>query len=185
MRKTGFILTSILVIGIVLLSTHFIYAQQRDNRRQQQDRPQFDPQQMMQRMMERIMERLKLSEEESAVIKPQIESIMNLRTKQASEMRDLMDALQKAIDAKDEKQIGTALTAIKTKRLEQKTASEKAEKELIELLTVEQEANLTLLGVVNSDGMGMGFRFGQPGGNPPGQPGGNRPQRQGNQRGDN
>jgi len=186
MKKFNLILTSILVVGIVLLSTNFIYAQQRDNtgRRQNQDRPQFDPKQMMERRMQQIMERLKLNEEETAVIKPQIEALTNMRMEQGTETRELMDALQKAVDAKDEKQTGTALAAVKAKREEQKAKYEKAEKGLIELLSVEQEANLTIMGVVNSDGMGMGmgFRMGGPGG-APGQPGGNRPQRQDNQGG--
>ena len=61
MKKLSLIMTSILIVGIVLLSTNFIYAQQRDNnsRRQNQDRRQFDPQEMMKRRMEQIMERLK------------------------------------------------------------------------------------------------------------------------------
>ncbi len=182
MKKFNFILTSILVVGMVLLSTHFIYAQQRDNtgRRQNQDRPQFDPKKMMERRMQQIMERLKLDEEETAIIKPKIEALTNMRMAQSTETGGLMEALQKAVDEKDEKQIGTALAAVKAKREEQKAKYEEAEEGLIELLTVDQEANLTIMGVVNSDGMGMGFRFGAPGGGNR-QPGGNRPQRQGNQ----
>lgn len=178
MKKLNLTLTILLVFGIVLLGSQIIYAQQgqqgqqRNNR--QGDRPQFDPQQMMERMIKQVIERLKLSEEESAVIKPQIENLMKMRTDQSQGMRDLLDKLQKAIDAKDTDQIKTALTAVKAKRAENKSAIEKAEKELTELLTLEQEATLTVLGIVNSDGMGMGFRGG------PGGPGGNN-QRQGNQ----
>jgi Spy/CpxP family protein refolding chaperone len=121
------------------------------------DRPQMDPEQMMQRMMERIMERLNLSADESAVLKPMIEGIMQTRQEQASEMRELTDALQKAVDDKDSERIKAKLTDIKAKRKSHREKNDSQEKELIELLTVEQEAQLTLAGVVNSGG---GFGFG-------------------------
>jgi hypothetical protein len=177
MKKFNLALMILLVLGMTLITVHLIYAQaqQRDGgQNPQRQRQAFDPQQMMERRMQQIMERLKLSDEETKVIKPQIEALTNMRMEQGRETRDVMDKLQKAIDAKEKTPIEVALKAVKAKRIEQKEKYEKAEKELIELLTVEQEANLTLMGVVNSDGGGMGFRGGPggpggPGGNPPGQ----------------
>lgn len=168
---------------MILLTTSLILAQQGGGQPPQgpQQRPQFDPQQMMERRMQQIMERLNLSPEESAIIRPKIESLTRMRMEQGQELRPLMEALQKAVDAKDSKQIASALKAVKDKRAEQKKAYEKAEQELLELLTIEQEANLTIMGVVNSDGMGMmfgGFRAGGPGQGP--DQGGQR-QRQGDQ----
>jgi hypothetical protein len=181
MKKLNLTLTFLLVLGMTLITVHLIsaQAQQRDGgqnpQRQRQGQGQaFDPKQMMERRMQQIMERLKLSDEETKVIKPQIEALTNMRMEQGLVTRDLTDKLQKAIDTKDKDQIKTALDAVKAKRKDQKEKYDAAEKELIGengILTVEQEAILTVMGVVNSDGGGMGFRGGPggPGGNPPGQ----------------
>jgi hypothetical protein len=184
MKKFNLALTFLLVLGMTLITVHLIsaQAQQRDAgqnpQRQRQGQGQaFDPKQMMERRMQQIMERLKLSDEDTKVIKPMIEALTTMRMEQGLVTRDLTDKLQKAIDTKKEDQIKTALTALKDKRKDQKEKYDAAEKELIGengILTVEQEAILTVMGVVNSDGGGMGFRGG------PGGPGGN-PQGQGNQ----
>jgi len=181
MKKINLILAIIIGFGMILLVSHLIYAQQQGGGQPPQNpqqRPQFDPQQMMERRMQQIMERLKLSDEESAIIKPKIESLTRMRMEQGQELRPLMEALQKALDSKDTKQITSALKAVKDKRAEQKQAYEKAEQELLELLTVEQEANLTVMGVVNSDGIGMMFGGFRPGGPEQGR---EQRQRQGNQ----
>jgi hypothetical protein len=160
MRKLNRLLVSVLIVGLVLTAAHVISAQQRGGARGQgpQQGRRFDPEQMMERMMERIMERLNLAEDEASVLKPRIEGIIRTRQEQSTEIRELTDALQEAIDAKDAGQIKAKLDEVKAKRKEHKAKSEAMEKELTELLTVEQEANLTVLGVVNSDG--FGFRFG-------------------------
>ncbi len=136
-----------------------LFAQQESNRQERRDRqpqmqgpgPQMTPEQMMERRMQQIIERLKLSNEETAVLKPKIEALMNLRMEQGREMRELISNLQKAIDAKDTNQMKASLNAIKAKREEQRKKLENAESEITELLTIEQEANLTILGVINSD----------------------------------
>ncbi len=46
---------------------------------------------------------------------------------------------------------------LRRKREEQRKKLEQAENEITELLTIEQEANLTILGVINSDGFGGRF----------------------------
>jgi len=200
LKRFNHTLVFALIIGLLLLSVHIISAQQntrqgrqqqgaRQGRQQQGARQgrQFDPAQMMARMLERTMEGLNLSEEEATVIKPKIEGLMQARFDQSSEVRELTTGLQEAVDAKDSDQIVAKLTALKKKLKENKDKLEKMENELIELLTPEQEARLTLSGTVNSGG-GIGggfggFRGGQPGqrgqrnrSGAPGAPGAQRPQ---------
>lgn len=192
MKKLNRILIIAIVSVISMMAVNMILAQEEEQppqppqppQQRQQQRQQFDPQQMMERRMQQIIGQLKLSEDETAVLKPMIQNLMNMRMEQSRELRTLLDNLRKAINTKDESQIKTALDAVKSKREAQKSSIEKAEKELIELLTVVQEANLTIMGVVNSDGSGifMGTRMGAPGQNLPG--GGSRPrQPQGQRRG--
>ena len=181
MRKYNRLLAFVLVVGLVLTTAYIISAQQGDERRrrpggQREGRRQFDPAEMMKRRVERIMEQLKLSDDEATVLKPEIEGLLQTRTKQSSEMRTLISDLQKAIDAKDNAQMKEKLELVKAKRKGHKAQAEKLEKELVELLTLKQEAQLTIAGIVNSDGSGLfgGFggqgRRGQRGGQ--GRPGG-------------
>ena len=161
MRNFNRLLAFVLIVGLVLTTVYFISAQQ-DTRRQrprgqQEGRRQFNPEAMMKRRLERVMEQLKLSEEETSVLKPKIEGSMQTRTKQSTEMRTLTSDLRKALDAKDDAQIKAKLDAVKAKRKEHKAQAEKLEKELVELLTVTQEAQLTISGIVNSDGSGAFF----------------------------
>jgi len=173
-RRFNHLLAFVLVVGLLLTVAHIMSAQQQGGRpgpADQQQRRQFDPEEMMNRMMERIMEQLNLSEEETAVLKPMIEGILRTRFEQNREMQELIDALQEAIDAKDNDQIKSKLDEVKAKRKEHKAKTEALEKELVELLTLGQEAQLTVSGVVNSDGSGFprgGFRGP---GQPPNQPG--------------
>ncbi|MBC8234308.1 hypothetical protein H8E77_32565 [bacterium] len=168
MRKFR-LLAFALVVGLILTTSYIISAQQREERRQRpgqgQQRRQMDPEQMIQRRIERTMQELKLSEEESAVLKPKIEGLLRTRTEQSRGMRTLIDDLRKAVEAKDDAQIQAKLAEVKTKRKEHKAKVETLEQGLIELLTLKQEAQLTVSGVVNSDGMGgfFGGGFRRPG----------------------
>jgi hypothetical protein len=173
----------VLVIGLSLALVSIILAQQPDQQQGgNQMRPggpqnrQFDPEAMLKQRVDRTMEQLKLPEQEAAVIKPMIEKMMRTRMEQSQKTRDLMNSLREAVNAKDSGKVKSSLAAIKAKRGEDRTQIEKMEKELTEIISTEQEAALTLAGVLNSDGMGMGMGFGGPGG-----PGGNRGQ--GNQPG--
>jgi len=170
------LLAFVLVVGLVLTCVYVPSAQQGDRR-------QGRPQQFQRRQMnpEMIMERLNLSEEETAVLKPQIEGILQTRMKQSLEMRELIDALQKSIEAKDDAQIEAKLAEVKAKQKEYKAKIETLENELVKLLTVNQEAQLTILGVINSDDFNFligdsGGRRGGPDfmGGPPGGPGSER-----------
>jgi hypothetical protein len=164
MRNLNRLLAFVLIVGLVLTMAYLISAQQEDTRRQRpgqrEGRRQFDPEAMMKQRLDRIVQQLNLSEDETAVLKPKIESIMQTRTKQSTEIRTLMSDLRTAIDAKNDAQIQTKLDAVKAKRKEHKAQEEKLERELIELLTVTQEAQLTITGIVNSDGSGFFGGFG-------------------------
>ena len=194
MRNFNRLLAFVLIVGLVLTTAYLISAQQEDQRRQRpgqrEGRRQFDPEAMMKRRIERVIEQLKLSEEETTVLKPKIEGIVQTRTKRSTEMRTLTNDLRTAIDAKNGApegaerffQIKAKLDALKAKRKEHKAQAEKNEKELVEVLTVTQEAQLTIAGIVNSDGSGFFFggfggqdRRGMRGGqNRPGARGGTR-----------
>ncbi|MBM3238908.1 hypothetical protein FJZ31_21665 [Candidatus Poribacteria bacterium] len=151
----------VLVVGLVLTTAYVISAQQSERRQrpegQQQQRPPMNPAEMMKQRVEQIMKALNPSAEEAAVLKPQIEGLLQTRLDQSRETRNLLDALRKAIEAKDDAQIEAKLAEVKAKRKEHKANVEKLENELIELLTVKQEAQLTVSGVINSDGVGSFF----------------------------
>ena len=172
-------LTALLVIILSLAMVSIIIAQQpggdRNRPNRQQERQQFDPAEMMNRRVNQIMEQLKPSADEAAVLKPMIESILQTRMTQSTEMRELVNGLREAVNAKDTEKIKSSLANIKAKREANRLKMEQMGKGLAELLTLEQEASLTVAGVVNSDGMG-GF-IGGFGGGPgaPGQDRGNRP----------
>jgi len=189
MRKLIFSLIFVLVVGLSISTLSIVLAQQdtgsappadqQNPQGQRQRPPQMDPEAMISQMLTRTMEQLKLSDEETTVIKPKIEAIMRARMAQSQERRTLVSSLREAINAKNTDQIKTKLTEIKAKREENKKKNEELEKELTDLLTLDQEALLTVSGIVNGDGAGGFGGFGGPGG--PGGPGGQpRGQRQGN-----
>ena len=186
-------LVAILVIGLVLSSAYFISAQEdtrpdRSSRQQQErgerrqrGRGQFDPAQMAERQTQRAIENLDLSDEEAAVLVPRIKTIAQHRLQQRQELRPFTQALRTSIDSGDSKQIKAALKTFKAQQAAQKEKAEALEKELVELLTVRQEAQLTIAGIVNNDGgfSGFGDRRGRRGdgegrrGNRPNRPQGN------------
>jgi len=186
-------LVAILVIGLVLSSAYFISAQEDTrpdrSRRQQQERGerrergrgQFDPAQMAERQTQRAIENLDLSDEETAVLVPRIKAIAQHRLQRRQELRPFTQALRTSVDSGDSKQIKAALKTFKAQQAAQKEKAEALEKELVELLTVRQEAQLTIAGIVNNDGGfgGFGDRRGRRGdgegrrGNRPNRPQGN------------
>jgi len=161
MRNFSRLIAFALAIGLVLTGTYVIWAQQRRQGSQRpgqmQQRPQMSSEEMVQRMLEQTMRQLTLSEEETTVLKPKIEEILKIRIEQSTEMRELTNALREAINADDDAQIKEKLELVKAKRKEHKKKENKEkaeipEKELVELLTLKQEAQLTVAGVVNTDG---------------------------------
>ena len=186
-------LVAIFVIGFVLSSAYFISAQEdtrpdRSNLQQQErgerrerGRGQFNPAQMVERQTERAIENLDLSDEETAVLVPRIKAIAQHRLQQRQELRPFTQALRTSVDSGDSKQIKAALKTFKAQQAAQKEKAEALEKDLLELLTVRQEAHLTIAGIVNNDGgfSGFGDRRGRRGdgegrrGNRPNRPQGN------------
>jgi hypothetical protein len=177
MRKLNCILTFMLGAALLLIAVNIILAQQPENQRQSSQRQgrrgeqgnqnqrqrgqQMDTAETLNQMMERVLGQLKLSETEATVIKPKIQVVMQLRIDQSGEIRELTRALREAIDTKNSELTKSKLAELKTKRKEYKAKIEALETELIELLSVEQEAELTILGVVNNDSSELRVNRGQ------------------------
>ena len=193
-RKLNRSFVGIFTIGLVLASAYFISAQEdtrpdrssREQRtrgeRSERGRGQFNVAEMVERQTQRAIEDLNLSGEEAAVLVPRIKAIAQHRLQQRQALRPLTQALRTSVDGEDKAEIKSALDALKAQQNEQRTKAEALEKELIDLLTLRQEAQLTIAGVVNSDGGfgGFGGRRGRLGGGDGRR--GNRPDRpRGNQ----
>ena len=168
----------LVIIGLVLTSVYYISAQEdtrpdRSSRREPGGgergggrRGQFNLAEMVERQTQRAIEELSLSEEEKTVFVPRIKAITEHRMGRRQGLRPLGEALRTAVDSGDNAQIKSALKALKAKQSELETKSESLEKGLIELLTVRQEAQLTITGIVNNSGGfgGFGGRRGGAGG---------------------
>ena len=191
--KLNRLLVAIFVIGLVLSSAYFISAQedtrpdrsdlqqQRRGERGEGRRGQFDPAQMAERQTERAIEGLNLSDEEAAILVPKIKAIAQHRLQQRQGLRPFTQALRTSVDGGDNTQIKASLKSFKAHQAAQKETAEALEKDLVELLTVRQEAQLTIAGIVNNDSGfgGFGGRRGRLGdgegrrGNRPDRPRGN------------
>ena len=159
----------ILTIGLVLISAYFISAQEdtrpdRSSREQRgrgergdRGRGQFNIAEIVERQTQRAIENLNLSDEEGAVLVPKIKAIAQHRLEQRQTLRPLTQTLRTSVDGEDKAAIKSALDALKAQQNKQKTKAEALEKELVELLTLRQEAQLTIAGIVNSDGGAGGF----------------------------
>ncbi len=168
-RKLNCSFVGVLTIGLVLTSAYFISAQEdtrpdRSSREQrgrgergERGRGQFNVAEMVERQTQRAIENLNLSDEEGAVLVPKIKAIAQHRLEQRQTLRPLTQALRTSVDGEDKAEIKSALDALKAQQNKQKTKAEALEKELVELLTLRQEAQLTIAGIVNSDGGAGGF----------------------------
>lgn len=142
----------------------------RDPEQMRQRREQF-----RQRMEERMKEMLGVNDEEWKVLQPRIEKVQTLSRearggmgfrmfgrgrrgrggeqgpqREQSEIEKKMSDLQKVLENKDAtpEQIKTNLTAYRTAREKVQKDLEKAQKDLREIVTVRQEAQLVLMGVL-------------------------------------
>ena len=186
-------LVAIFIIGFVLSSAYFISAQEdtrpdRSSRQQRErgergerGRSQFNIAEMVERQTERAIENLNLSDEETTILTPKVKAIAQHRLQQRQELRPFTQALRTSVDGGDSAQIKAALKSFKAQQAAQKKKAETLEKDLVELLTVRQEAQLTIAGIVNNDSGfgGFGDRRGRRGdgegrrGNRPNSPQGN------------
>ncbi len=168
-RKSYRPLAIVLIITFVLASGYYISAQEdtrpdRTDRRERgrEDRErgrrgQFNLEEMVERRTQRAIEELNLSEDEKTVLIPRIKAITEHQFGQRQELRPLIEALRTVVDSGDNEQIKSALDALKAKQAEQKTKSDSLENGLVELLTLHQEAQLTVAGIVNNSGGFGGF----------------------------
>lgn len=168
-RKLNRSFVGIFTIGLVLASAYFISAQEdtrpdRSSREQrtrgergERGRGQFNIAEIVERQTQRAIENLNLSDEEGAVLVPKIKAIAQHRLEQRQTLRPLTQTLRTSVDGEDKAEIKSALDALKAQQSKQKTKAEALEKELVELLTLRQEAQLTIAGIVNSDGGAGGF----------------------------
>ena len=171
-------LVAIFMIGFVLSSAYFISAQEdtrpdRSSRQQRErgergerGRSQFNIAEMVERQTERAIENLNLSDEETTILVPKVKAIAQHRLQQRQELRPFTQALRTSVDGGDSAQIKAALKSFKAQQAAQKKKAEALEKDLVELLTVRQEAQLTIAGIVNNDSgfSGFGGRRGRIGG---------------------
>ena len=171
-------LTLIFIVGFVFTSAYYISAQEdtrpdRSNRGEQgrgnrggEQRGQFNLEEMVERQTQRAIEELNLSEDEKTVLVPRIKAITEHQIGRRRDLRPLVEALRTAVDSGDNAKIKSALDALKAKQSQQKTKSDSLQAGVVELLTVRQEAQLTIAGIVNNSGGfgGFGGRRGRTGG---------------------
>ncbi len=168
-RKLNRLLVAIFTIGLALTSTYVVSAQEdtrsnhsahkqrADGERGERGKRRLKPAAVAARQTQRAIKNLNLSDEEAAVRVPKIKAVARHRLKQRQALRPLTRALRTAVDGEDEAAIKSALDALKAQQNKQKTKAEALEKELVELLTLRQEAQLTIAGIVNSDSGTGGF----------------------------
>ena len=171
-------LTLIFIVGFVFTSAYYISAQEdtrpdRSNRGEQgrgnrggEQRGQFNLEEMVERQTQRAIEELNLSEDEKTVLVPRVKAITEHQIGRRRDLRPLVEALRTAVDSGDNAKIKSALDALKAKQSQQKTKSDSLQAGVVELLTVRQEAQLTIAGIVNNSGGfgGFGGRRGRTGG---------------------
>ena len=187
MKKTMFHKVLVTAGLITVLAIGFCQGQNNPNR--QAGRMGFNSEQMQERMISWVTTDLKLTSDEAKVVVPKIKKLMQIRFSARQEMMSLGEKLAEVLkaDKPSAKQIKPILAQIKNKAQETKVQVEAAEKDLKAVITLEQEARLTLAGILN-EGVGMGMmggRGGMMGRGGFGGPGGNRGQRPGGQPQDN
>jgi Spy/CpxP family protein refolding chaperone len=155
------VLTSFLVISLFAAVVLVVAQEQPGNARPGG----FDPAQMQARALERSTTNVKLTAEESKVIIPKIEVLINYRFSSMQELQPLRQDLRDLVDSgkATDKTIKLQLDKIKSKAAEIKKKTDDMENGLKAVLTVQQEAQLTLNGVITNGVGGMGFGGGRGG----------------------
>ena len=169
---------SLLVVTAVFVSvTVDISAQERDRNRDRGNRERgergnrgnFDRSQIMERIMERYRENLGISVAEWKVVQPKVQAVMDNRISGASGMMsffggrgsrgrgdsstektptsELRDLLEK--DAPSKEEIKAKLAAYRADRKAREAKLKKAQEDLRQLLTLKQEAQAVLSGLLN------------------------------------
>ena len=142
-------------------------------------RRRFDPEQMRQRMVDRMKEALGATDEEWKVLGPRVEKVQTLSfqlrgglgmggmfvrraprgetpeaaapAREPTQVEKALQELRTVLDNKEAKpeEIKAKLTALREAREKVKQELAKAQKELRELLTLHQEAQLVLMGLLD------------------------------------
>ena len=150
-----------LCVAVSVMGTGLVYAQQdnTNNNRggRSQGRRNFDPARMQEFMLDRATTDLGLKADEAKVIVPKIQNIIKLRVSTMEEMRPLVDDLRSLLDSQkpSNRAIKQQLDKIKAKANDIKKRMDTAETDLKSVLTVKQEAELMLRGIV-TNGVGIG-----------------------------
>jgi hypothetical protein len=176
-RKALLILMCLVAVGVIYVG-QAICQQGEPNQGPQGRRARgagFDPAQMRQRMTDRMREALGASDEEWKALEPKVEKVMTLSmetrggmgmmgrgrtgrgpTSQPSpeaqtEAAKAAQALSTVLENKEAKpdEIKTSLQNLRDARAKAKTELEQAQKDLREVLTVRQEAQLVLMGMLD------------------------------------
>lgn len=143
----------------------------------------FDPAAMQERQLDRATTNLGLSDAEAKVIVPKIQRLLSARFANLGDMTTLRNGLNDLVQDKksSDSAVKKQLDKYKSKVNATKKSLEDAEADLKSVLSVKQEAELTLLGIINSAGGGFGGggfgggRGGNRGGGGGGGRGGNAP----------
>jgi|GEM_PF-459828 len=129
------------------------------------ERRRFDPAQMQERMLEGIKERLSSTDEEWTAIKPLVSNVLDARMKtrmggwgfrgrrggSESEGVSEVDDLRAALDSEESKpeDIKKKLVAYRELRKKNEAELKKSQDELIKVLSVKQEAQMVLMGMLD------------------------------------
>lgn len=159
-----------LVIGLLV---SFVIAQPVDNQSDRQGGRMggpggqmgfFDPARMTEMIITRSTTGIPMTAEESKVIVPKIKVLMDLRFNSPRELQTYRDALSEALkQTGNDKAVKLALDKFKAKCQEIKKKTDAAEADLKSVLTIRQEAELSIRGIISNGvpmggGMGMGAR---------------------------
>ncbi|MCX7918049.1 MAG: hypothetical protein N3A72_00285 [bacterium] len=158
-NRTIKVLTSVLVVSL-FIGVVLVMAQEPPPPPSETQRPGpggFDPAQFQARMIERSTTNVKLTADEAKVIMPKIEALISYRFSSMQELQPLRQDLRDLLESgkASDKAIKQALDRLKAKAAEIKKKTEELETNLKSVLTIQQEAQLTLNGVI-TQGLGMG-----------------------------
>jgi Spy/CpxP family protein refolding chaperone len=127
-----------------------------------QNRPMFDRSRMNEWMLSRATSQMTLTANEAKVIVPKIKKIMDLRFSSMEELRPYQEKLQTSLEAKpvNDKAVKQNLDLLISKAKEIKKKTEAAEEDLKAVLSVRQEAQLVMSGIITEGVSGMGMMGG-------------------------
>ena len=195
MKKTNFFTIGLSLSLVLILSACAIAQDNQDNnaagnRGNRGNRPNngggfqmMSPERLQEMIMSRATSQMKLDADEAKVIVPKIVAILTLRFSSMQELNPVREELRTAVESSNQKQVKIKIDQLKAKSAALKKKMDAAEKDLESVITIEQQGQLILAGIL-TDGSSMGgMGFGGPGG--PGRMGGGNRGPGGNRGGNN